>query len=374
MKKVIFDVDGVLLSEKRYFDVSALVLWEWYNSPAYMGFRAEKIQPLPNDAKIAALRDFYWQHDKILAWLKGHGVNSNWDMVHAHIVTTLWLLLERYIQNERTIDSLKLQTNEDIVHLGKLLQGYVAPDAAVILQRLSDTVPEGAGKDDVFSCLSLAIAQSLGSWTTAWTSLDSALWQLHFQCFQEWYFGDVLYEGTYGQKPYAPGKDGFLRHEEPLGDSESIREMFKELKRRGYRIAIATGRSRMEMQVPFETYGWLAEFDPYYICTDTEVVAAENQLQASLGKPNPFVYYVGAFGNDPARYKDYVEHPDEFKQGNDYYVVGDSLADVWCAKEMKATMIGTLTGLEGAAARPMFEKEGVTHVVATVLDILQILK
>ena len=28
MKKVIFDVDGVLLSEKRYFDVSALVVWE----------------------------------------------------------------------------------------------------------------------------------------------------------------------------------------------------------------------------------------------------------------------------------------------------------------------------------------------------------
>ena len=36
MKKVIFDVDGVLLSEKRYFDVSALVVWEWYYSPRYM--------------------------------------------------------------------------------------------------------------------------------------------------------------------------------------------------------------------------------------------------------------------------------------------------------------------------------------------------
>ena len=36
MKKVIFDVDGVLLSEKRYFDVSALVLWEWYYSEKYL--------------------------------------------------------------------------------------------------------------------------------------------------------------------------------------------------------------------------------------------------------------------------------------------------------------------------------------------------
>ena len=28
MKKVIFDIDGVLLSEERYFDVSALTVWE----------------------------------------------------------------------------------------------------------------------------------------------------------------------------------------------------------------------------------------------------------------------------------------------------------------------------------------------------------
>ena len=43
MKKVIFDVDGVLLSEARYFDVSALTLWEWFYSPAYMGLPGEQV-------------------------------------------------------------------------------------------------------------------------------------------------------------------------------------------------------------------------------------------------------------------------------------------------------------------------------------------
>lgn len=43
MKKVIFDVDGVLLSEKRYFDVSALVLWEWYYSEKYLHLGQETI-------------------------------------------------------------------------------------------------------------------------------------------------------------------------------------------------------------------------------------------------------------------------------------------------------------------------------------------
>ena len=47
---------------------------------------------------IAALRARFWRNDDILLWLKKHGVNSNWDMVHAHIVVTLWLMLEQYVQ------------------------------------------------------------------------------------------------------------------------------------------------------------------------------------------------------------------------------------------------------------------------------------
>ena len=42
MKKVIFDIDGVLLSEERYFDVSALTVWEILYSPAYMGLPGER--------------------------------------------------------------------------------------------------------------------------------------------------------------------------------------------------------------------------------------------------------------------------------------------------------------------------------------------
>ena len=97
MKKVIFDVDGVLLSEKRYFDVSALVVWEWYYSPRYMHLKPERITADLDDDTIAALRARFWRNDDILLWLKKHGVNSNWDMVHAHIVVTLWLMLEKYV-------------------------------------------------------------------------------------------------------------------------------------------------------------------------------------------------------------------------------------------------------------------------------------
>ena len=93
MKKVIFDVDGVLLSEKRYFDVSALVLWEWYYSEKYLHLGQETITADLSDEAIDGLRRRFWKDDAILLWLKKHGVNSNWDMVHAHLVVTLLLLL-----------------------------------------------------------------------------------------------------------------------------------------------------------------------------------------------------------------------------------------------------------------------------------------
>jgi phosphoglycolate phosphatase-like HAD superfamily hydrolase len=373
MKKVIFDVDGVLLSEKRYFDVSALAVWEWYFSPLYMHLGNEVIKEIVSDGEIAGLRDRFWQHDELLSWMKSHGVNSNWDMVHAHIVTTLWLLIQQYNRQYGKFELLPLRTNEDVIRLGDKLRGIPLPAASEVLQRLTDVVPATANKDEVFIYLTQAVVQDIGDTAQKWAPLGSPLWKLHFECFQEWYFGDALYEQAYGKKPYAPGKPGFLRNEEPLGTAQGIKRMFRELKTRGYEIAIATGRTMTEMQIPFETFGWFEEFDPLYISTDTDVAAAEQQLGQSLDKPNPFVYYMGAFGKKPELYKDYINNPEKYKNGK-YYVVGDSLADVWCAKAMGAAMIGTLTGLEGPAARPMFEENGADYIVDSVEGILSILK
>ena len=62
MKKVIFDVDGVLLSEKRYFDVSALVVWEWYYSPRYMHLKPERITA---DLDLRLRRGEQWQYEPV---------------------------------------------------------------------------------------------------------------------------------------------------------------------------------------------------------------------------------------------------------------------------------------------------------------------
>lgn len=374
MKKVIFDVDGVLLSEKRYFDVSALTLWEWYNSPLYMGLSQEPVRANLTEEEIRDLRARYWKDDEILQWLKGHGVNDNWDMVHAHIFVTLWLMLEQYAATTGQIRRLSFDTLRGVRLAGIFLKNCDIPTASDVLDVLRDTVPDGASKDQVFEYLGKAAGESKGGQALVpYASLDSSLWHLHVDCFQNWYFGDDLYRETYGREPDNPGKSGFLTNEDPLADPDDIRHLFQELKRRGYDIAIATGRSRREMEIPFRHYGWYDEFDPLYISTSTDVDEAAALLHRSLDKPNPFAYYLGAFGHYPDRYADYADHPDTFKQGT-YYVVGDSLADVWCARSMGAVMIGTLTGLDGQNARAMFEKEGADHIVNNVMDILDILK
>ena len=99
MKKVIFDIDGVLLSEERYFDVSGLVVWEWLYGKKYMGLPAEQDDfdsRCVNEGQIAAIRNKVWEKDRLLKWLKSKGINSNWDMVHMYLVTVLWLMANVY--------------------------------------------------------------------------------------------------------------------------------------------------------------------------------------------------------------------------------------------------------------------------------------
>lgn len=50
-----------------------------------MGLSQEPVRSDLTEEVIRDLRARYWKDDEILQWLKGHGVNDNWDMVHAHI-------------------------------------------------------------------------------------------------------------------------------------------------------------------------------------------------------------------------------------------------------------------------------------------------
>ena len=81
MKSILFDVDGVFLSEERCFDVSALTVEELLKSDDFLGLDSAQNFNHMNDELIEDIRTQVFLNDQILNQLKSLGLNSNWDML-----------------------------------------------------------------------------------------------------------------------------------------------------------------------------------------------------------------------------------------------------------------------------------------------------
>ena len=376
MKKVIFDIDGVLLSEERYFDVSALTVWEILYSPSYMGLTAEQedFDPVSvTEGQIASCRNIVWGHDELLSWLKARGINSNWDMVHADLITILWIMGETY-QKRSDGERLDLvfHTPEDVKKAGKELMGLPIPKAEEVLKKWEDTVPQGMQGEEVIHYLSKAMENTFAH-GAPWAELRSDFWKLHTEAFQAWYLGDDCFISLMHHVPYSSGKPGFLMREVPLASQSAIKSLFIRLKEMGYELGIATGRAREEMEIPFKMFHWYEEFDPQYMATASDAVESAAMLGGPvLDKPNGFIFSCAIFGRDRNHYEAYSQERMKPSAQDRVYVCGDSYSDVIGSHRAGASCIGILTGLEGKDAIPMFEKEGVPYV-EKVTDILKLI-
>ena len=118
MKSILFDVDGVFLSEERCFDVSAITVEELLTSEGiflgcgtYIDFENDL-----NDKKIQEIRERVFQHDKILNQLKSLGLNSNWDMLF--IVFSIHLIdLAKQLDQSHRCEFLNSSTSVSYTHL-----------------------------------------------------------------------------------------------------------------------------------------------------------------------------------------------------------------------------------------------------------------
>lgn len=357
MKKVIFDVDGVLLSEERYFDVSALTVWEWLYSPYYMGLANDSGLPLHgDDAWIAAVRDRVWAGDTLLSWLKAHGINSNWEMVHAFLITASWLMARQFREETGHLPPLSLKNRDEVRALGSLLADRAVPGAEDVLSFWESHVAPDVQGPALFAGLRQAVEAEAGI-ELLFMDLDSPFFRMHQLVFQQWYLGDEVFPEIMHEKGYGDRKEGFLQKEVPLGDAGDIRNMLKQLKAAGFSLGVATGRGAKEVEIPFRFFGWYEAFDPVYIATasDAEEVSAQYG-NIPLGKPSPFLYLCAAYGRRTENYGAYIKDG-RIHASDEVYVIGDSYSDVLGARAAGARFIGVLTGLTGKAAAAMFEKE-----------------
>lgn len=371
---VLFDIDGVMLSEERYFDGSALTVYEILRSPQYLSFSHPELPVFRtdfDDAGIADIRRVTFANDTVFETVKTRGVNANWDMVYLqvahHIAGFVRHLFEAgHVDSVNSIFAMARSegwTREVVTLLGKIyreLGEVFTPDFASFNEAMKDC----RNKADLFAQVDTELAHTAklidATGEFASFELERALWLFCQRTFQEWYLGDDYVKDT-----HQPGKKGFLTEEVPLVEPVALKQLFIDLKAAGVTLGIATGRPETETKVPLEFFGWLEEFDESRITTASDVLNTELKMPsaAPLAKPNPFSYLRSYLKSPDASIV--LDHalPIDASVGEKTLIVGDSVADLLAARAMGCKFAAVLTGLEGPRARTQFEERGADYIL-----------
>ncbi|NOU55198.1 HAD hydrolase-like protein [Brevibacillus borstelensis] len=377
IKTILFDVDGVMLSEERYFDASALTVWEFLHSPLYLGLSGDIFTASPEEKDIRRVRELVFANDEVLNFIKSRGINSNWDMVYLTVAYQIIRLCERLKAElgQKVTDLLTGQINRaELARLAEWAKEY-APDFAIEYAKFTTDFSRGnAQKAEMLLYLNQIARERCGVVTNVF-SRNSDLWQLCQETFQEWYLGDDRIAASIGRETMQPGKKGFLNDEIPIVSPEEMIQLFRTLKEKGYTLGIGTGRPSIETHVPLGELKLLEWFDPNRVVTATHVLEAEKEspAHAPLSKPHPFCYVKGLLGLDTPN-SEVHSFALPVANGDEVLIVGDSPADMLAAQAMGCRFAATLTGLSGKAARSKFESEKADYILDDVRDILSILE
>ncbi|WP_126427382.1 HAD family hydrolase [Brevibacillus marinus] len=374
IKTILFDVDGVMLSEERYFDGSALTVWELLHSPRYLALPGDAFTPSPDEETIRRVRRTVFADDEVLNFIKSRGINSNWDMVFLAFSYQLIRICEqlKHAHAEQVKDLLRGQINQaKLQELGQLL----SPDHPVALDYAAFTADFAKGnaqKAELLTYLNQIAKERCGVETDIF-SRNSQLWKLCQETFQEWYLGDERVAASIGRETAQPGKKGFLTDEIPIVEPAKLREVLLKLKEKGITLGIGTGRPTIETHVPLAELNLLDLFDPDRVVTASHVLEAEAAYpdQAPLAKPHPYCYLRGLLGLK-TDIREALFHQLPIPHGEEVLIVGDSLADLLAARAIGCRFAATLTGLSGEAARSKFEQERADYILRDVSEILDL--
>lgn len=378
-KMILFDVDGVFLSEERCFDASALSVWELLFSPSFLALTSEDFTTTPTEEQIRTIRKQVFQDDMVLNWMKSRGMNANWDMVFLTFSSQLLLLLKELSQKDKDFVQQFLQTKIDQASMVILRQRLketglenFRPDFSQ-LPALYAAYPS-VQKHELLTRLNQVAEQWFG-FPVQQFARNSSLWQVGYTVYQEWYLGGKWFAESEKEVPRHPEKQGFLEQEIALADPEAIQYLLKRFRAQGTALGLGTGRPYIETKVPFETLGLWSLFDEQRIVTATDVTEVERRypIHAPLGKPEPFTYVKGYLGRR-ATDQQCLSQSLPLSEGNQILIVGDSVADLYAARKMGCDFAATLTGLTGEEARGKFEELRANYIFDDVLGLEALLE
>lgn len=290
MKTVLFDMDGVITSERIYWNCAGLTVAQIVGEYLEIG--------LPEETEELLLTARNYLPDWMIHDFKSIGLGNNWDI--AYVVSALYLM---NAQNGGELPSEVLDTKIHKDFVAKLKgQGITGYRYLELLNKMSSS--------NIF------------------TRRDD-FWDLCKGDFQRFY--EML-------------KD----EEEPVIPLQNIAASLNELREMKLRMGIVTGRMYEEIEAPMKKWDLWDYFDESIIITDRDVVRAEKELEKkgirrSLSKPHPFPFFRAIAGEEAIK----LVKGNVFDAGvekNNYVIVGDSVADAMGARDTGVPMIGVLTG------------------------------
>jgi phosphoglycolate phosphatase-like HAD superfamily hydrolase len=371
---ILFDVDGVFLSEDRYFDASALTIWELLYSNNYLGLAPEKFKTAYDDEEINRIRECVFKNDQILKEYKSRGLNANWDMIYITFCNHLVELMSQIKDEEIKRIEKWLESEIDYDKLMEMKQVFarhsVKTDHDAVFHRVKNL--KETGKALLYE-INKHAEEELGVKTSIFKG-KSNLWSICEHTSQEWYVGDEWILSSTGRPAVQTGKSGFLNDEKTLGTPEDIQALLRSIIELGIHIGIGTGRPQLETLKPFQHLNWLEFFDVNHIVTADEVLLAEKEYpeSPSLSKPHPFSYLYAWAGKETSL-ESILSWELPVRNGENILIVGDSLADLLAAKKMGCRFAAVLTGLSGKSAREEFERHQADYILDSVLDLKELL-
>ena len=337
-KILIFDLDGVITSERGYFLTSSKVSFDFFKKVSiidYIGKNDDEYIEMEN------IYDYMFSKGKFVSIVKSMGVNTNWDLTFIFVCISV-LSYKNFFKT--SINGINIEKIID-----SKLDFHFNPNNALDL--LNEVYNRNT---DIFTFITKEFEKSFNV-TGNTFKRHGQFWNFLYGKFQETYNKKVVFM------------------EKPVADKEKIENILKKLTENGYILAVGTGRPKEEAMVPLENWGLLQYFDMDRFITYTDVEKAQKENkdilnERHLSKPDPYVFLKAIFGNSISD-KTIIKGDYPEISLNDAIVVGDAPSDLLATKAIGCRFAGVLTGIDKKASLEFFKKSNADYICDSVLEL-----
>lgn len=335
---IIFDMDGVITTEEKYWACARLTLWEFITQTLALP------DAFPNAVLDADARQIVIPDDLIYA-LKGRAVNSNWDVTF--VLVCAWLAA---LPGARAFSAHTPQALIDTLQTQAQAAAFLPEWPHTGYDLLAQTPLEG-----------LPLVEFAGSWaalalgTSGLMEPEGAFWRYLQERFQRFYMGEVL--RAYGG---AALRDGTAL---PV---EALQQTLQALRNMNITLGVATGRPLDELHDALDSLDLMRYFDGARLGTYDKVIAAQHETSITgLAKPHPYSLLYALY---PSLSPRDLLAPDLLKNARpNVAVIGDAPGDMQMAKAAGCHAIGVLTGVQGDAAKAERREKLISAGAETIL-------